>query len=717
LNVEQTITKIKTIPRRRKSGIIIFCILVLIAAGALYFLKSSKSNKSSTKLTLRTATAGNQDLSTTITGSGSLISANLVNISSKTNGTITKLNFKQGDIVKAGQVIATLDPADALNNVQNAKSNLQQAEYQQTLNLADLKNLTVRSVISGQITSINANVGDIVQKNGDLFTIIDTKDMKVTLPFNGSIINGIKVGSSALINLSSSMESINGKVTYINNSPYSTTDGGELYNVEISFNNPGSLSEGMTASADIKEGKSMVSSANTGTLAYINKITVRSNTGGTVQKINAKLYDKVNKGDLLLSLDDTDVTTAVQTNAIKIASLKQQVDNSVKQLGYCTIVAPISGTITAISNREGDTLKLGDVLTSITDINHMQFDIPVDELDIAKVKVGQDVDISVDALSTTSTLPLTGKVKQVAVEGTSSNGVTTYNVTVAVTGVTDPRTLFSSFMRAGNGNNSGQGTRGMGNYNQGASGNSTRGNRTNGTQGSGNSARTTGGANQGNGTRNNGFSGMRGQNGSSNRGFAQFDTSTLLSSLKDGMNANATVYLTKNKGVLSVPLEAVSRISGKSYVMVNSDAATIDALKKSGKYIDIFSTTTNKSNAGGTQNSGNNNSAMSTGRNSLIANKDYYKNAIPTVVEVGVNTDTDIQITSGLKAGAVVILPPVVAGTSSSGANRSGFGMFGGGGGGGGNYGGGQQNRAGGNNARTSAGGNSRTNAGSGGGN
>ena len=53
----------------------------------------------------------------------------------------------------------------------------------------------------------------------------------------------------------------------------------------------------------------------------------------------------------------------------------------------------------------------------------------IDELDISSVKVGQTVQISADAFENQE---FTGKVTNVSLEGTSSNGVTYYPVTVTL---------------------------------------------------------------------------------------------------------------------------------------------------------------------------------------------------------------------------------------------------------------------------------------------
>jgi HlyD family secretion protein len=322
-----------------------------------------------------------------------------------------------------------------------------------------------------------------------------------------------------------------------------------------------------------------------------------------------------------------------------------------------------------------------------------------------------------DALTETSTLPLTGKVKVVAVEGTSSNGVTSYNVTVEITGVTDPRTLLAGLGRSNNSNSN------RNSYGQGNSGGNGSGNSSNNSSGFGGFTRR-----QGNGTGTGGFSGMSGANGGFTRGAGRFNTTDLLSSLKDGMNANAEILITENKGALTVPLEAITRVGRNNYVMVKSDEKTVAALKKSGKYIDVFNSATtasgSNSSSGSTNGTGrnrnNNNqssSSLSSSRNTLKQNEAYYKNAIPTLVEVGANNTTSMQITSGLKTGQVVLLPPLVAGSSSSSSTRTGSGLGGMLGGGAGGLGGGQFTRNSGNGGNATRSGNGANRSGSGGGN
>jgi HlyD family secretion protein len=123
---------------RRKTWLVItITILAVLAVGggtAWYFLGNTGQAKTKTQAgsTTRTAVVKRGDLSQTASGSGTLVSNQVVNMSFSTGGKVAELNVKLGDRVKTGDVLARLDKAEDLEaNLATAQANLLQA--QQTL--------------------------------------------------------------------------------------------------------------------------------------------------------------------------------------------------------------------------------------------------------------------------------------------------------------------------------------------------------------------------------------------------------------------------------------------------------------------------------------------------------------------------------------------------------------------------------------------------------
>lgn len=93
------------------------------------------------------------------------------------------------------------------------------------------------------------------------------------------------------------------------------------------------------------------------------------------------------------------------------------------------LTAPIDGTITAVNITAGEQAQNGTELFTMTDYVNLSVTVQVDELDIPKIKLNQVSTITLDALEDKS---FTGKVIDIAKEGTSSNGVSLFNVTVGL---------------------------------------------------------------------------------------------------------------------------------------------------------------------------------------------------------------------------------------------------------------------------------------------
>lgn len=68
-------------------------------------------------------------------------------------------------------------------------------------------------------------------------------------------------------------------------------------------------------------------------------------------------------------------------------------------------------------------------MATIFDLSSIEFDISIDEIDIAKLSVGQKVIVFADAITDRS---YDGVIDKISIDGKSTNGVTTYPVTVRI---------------------------------------------------------------------------------------------------------------------------------------------------------------------------------------------------------------------------------------------------------------------------------------------
>ena len=139
-----------------KKFIAILIILIIVAgATGWYFMKGGK--KKDRQFTTGTVTKGN--ITNTISASGSLAALNTVEVGSQVSGQVLKIYADYNDTVKAGQLIAELDPASFKAQVLQHTANLESARASLYGVEAQIRNLNV-SVISqkADIKSSKANV-------------------------------------------------------------------------------------------------------------------------------------------------------------------------------------------------------------------------------------------------------------------------------------------------------------------------------------------------------------------------------------------------------------------------------------------------------------------------------------------------------------------------------------------------------------------------------
>lgn len=97
--------------------------------------------------------------------------------------------------------------------------------------------------------------------------------------------------------------------------------------------------------------------------------------------------------------------------------------------GSDPITAPDDGTITTLSVLPGERVQIGQTVAHLTNYSNFETVAAIDEMDIPKVSVGQTATVTVSAIPDQT---FTGTVTAIANEGTSTNGVSTFNVTVHI---------------------------------------------------------------------------------------------------------------------------------------------------------------------------------------------------------------------------------------------------------------------------------------------
>ncbi len=138
----------------------------------------------------------------------------------------------------------------------------------------------------------------------------------------------------------------------------------------------------------------------------------------------AELEDAQREYDRLLVGDTSSDVIAAQA----------KVDAAQATVNSLSIIAPFDGEVLSVDHRVGDVVDTGELSVNIADMDHLYVETQVDESDIANVKLGNQAEVTLDAVPD---LRLTGSVVSINPVGEVVGGLVKYTVRVELDSVQD----------------------------------------------------------------------------------------------------------------------------------------------------------------------------------------------------------------------------------------------------------------------------------------
>jgi HlyD family secretion protein len=412
--------------KRKKKALIIIPILIVVVIGAVVLISGfGRSNVTANKDTVYNVSKGN--IKVEISGSGVIEPIERYDITALVNGNITDSPFEEGQQVKKGDILYRIDATEMEGNIQKAKNNISRLELNDKSTRESLSKTVVYAESTGVLTNFNVRVNDTVGGN-KLGDIVDNSRYIARVPFNKAQIAKISIGEPAKVASEEYMTEINGTVSKISSLSTAQENGVIFYDVEILIPDTDTMAKGTKVSASIGN---MVSSGK-GTIDAPDPVSVSSELSGKVVKVYASNNDNVVKGQKLIELDNETYLNTLSKSSLDMSDAKLSLEAQQKQLEDYYIKSPISGIVLTKNSKAGDTINAGlnaQPLMVVVDFSKVKFNMKIDELDIAKIKIGQKVSVVADALPESAFI---GKVTSIAGEGTGVNGVSSYDVQVTI---------------------------------------------------------------------------------------------------------------------------------------------------------------------------------------------------------------------------------------------------------------------------------------------
>lgn len=383
-------------PFLHKNGKKLVAVLVIAAILVVLLVPKGQKKAVNAETAYTQVTPENRDITNVYSESGVLNAANSYTVKATVKGDVLTADFEVGDVVEKGAVLYTIDSSDVVSGVEKAELNLGQAQrsYDDAVDAQ-----YIRTDIAGTVASFKVRVGDVVNAGQEVATIRDDTTLLLELEFPAADAANFAVGQSAEVLLDSTFEAITGSVQSVSGADTLSSGNLLVRTVTIAVRNTGNLTASQAATATIN-GVSALSSArfsyqreqsvtaqNSGTVsalcvkegAQVSADTALIQLSGdnlTKQVLNAS--DNLRSAEL--SVEDT----------------QKQVDDYTIT---APISGTIISKDVKVGDTVGTSTATADTMCVIYDMSYLEMTLNVDELDILNIKEGQKATITADAVS------------------------------------------------------------------------------------------------------------------------------------------------------------------------------------------------------------------------------------------------------------------------------------------------------------------------------
>ncbi len=315
-------------------------------------------------------------LAATVNATGAVSPLREAQMAFATGGSITQLKAAQGDRVKAGQVLATLDTRALEFQLAQSEANLTAAQTK----LDQLENPAPADLAAAQASVASAEAAlaqvKVPTPNDVAMAKADLDKAKAALDRAQADYDRIGGASNPIIGATQQSQTLQQAT-----SDYQKAQA--AYSAKI---NP--------SDSQIKQAQS------------------------TLEQARAQLSKLQNPSSNDLKNAQANVDQARAGRDLAKANL----DNAI-------IRAPFDGMVTHVDYDLGSFATAGKTVLGVADTTELRVKLNIDETDIASVKVGQNVSIDLDAYPGVT---LDGRVVDVAATATTSQGVVNYVVTITI---------------------------------------------------------------------------------------------------------------------------------------------------------------------------------------------------------------------------------------------------------------------------------------------
>ena len=430
-----------------KSKKFYFILIVFLIIG--YFVYPRIFKKESLRYVLGEVQRGGLEIK--VSGTGEIIPIEEINVKSKVGGEIVNLNVKEGDNVYQGQVLAKIDSRSLEKTIKDQEiliKNLELAIESAKLNLQKL-NFQYQNTLRGDDYNKALNQGMSILIDFYSFYPIFIEDLRKIYFYKDfeNYDNNLKYYESYNPSFAGKSQKLEFNYNILRTKYVELSD--NFKNISIqneakekiikdSYNlvlatydlvNEGRemiryLKEDLTLKNATHEKENIINNHFQKLTNYLNSLAqYKQNLLDVISKINS-YHDVVDNYEF----DKKNLELSIKQKEIDLEQAKKKLDDLKEDLNDYYITSPLSGILSKLNIKKGDLIASNQIIGTII-TNQKIAKISLNEIDAAKVKVGQIAILTFDALPD---LRIKGKVIEISPVGKEEQGVVSYDVKISL---------------------------------------------------------------------------------------------------------------------------------------------------------------------------------------------------------------------------------------------------------------------------------------------
>ena len=428
-------TKAYIVKHKIISAVVLLGILLLIYWGY------SKITSTTGETQYITTTVQKGTIVSSVTASGQVESSNQIDLKASVSGTIVYVGVKPGDKVKRGKLLFSIDNKDAQKAVRDAEISLESAKISLDKLKIQQSDANMNADLAKAYDDGFNTVSNVFLDLPDIMTGLDSMFFKDTIsPGSGKW--NIDWYESKVAN-----EDANKIKTYKQNLTDSYNLALEAYNKNLdNYKSVSRTSDNATIEAMISQTydtTKLISDVIKNGNNYIDFVkdsmqknnsdipaivaTHKASLSTYTSETNTHLLDLLSIKASIKSYKDAFPNSSldIQSSELSVKQKENALQDAKDNLSNYYVLAPFDGTIASVTGEVGDIASstLGSLIT-----NQKIALLSMNEVDVAKIKLGQKATITFDAIPD---LSMTGTVAEIDTVGTVSQGVVSYSVKIA----------------------------------------------------------------------------------------------------------------------------------------------------------------------------------------------------------------------------------------------------------------------------------------------